>query len=299
VVVCDDCETPRRCADCDVSLTHHRSIRALVCHHCDRKELFDAPCAACGSRAMKPYGAGTERVSSEIQESVVDARVLRLDRDVTARAGALDEVLARFRTGDADVLVGTQMVTKGHDFPGVTLVGIICADASLAFPDFRAAERSFQLLTQVAGRAGRASRPGRVLVQTFQPKHYALTCAIDHDDDRFFALELAGREKGRYPPFSRLGLIRVESEDDRLCREITGRAARVARDAARAIEDARVRGPAPAPIERIRGKHRHRVMVLAPTPARLVQIMRSVQAQLGRPPSKVDLIFDVDAIDLL
>ncbi len=297
VVVCEECKTPRKCAHCDVSLTHHKAEGALVCHYCDRREPLIRPCKSCRSTAMKPYGAGTERVAEAVLEAAPDARVLRLDRDITSKVGALDEVLSQFGSHEADVLVGTQMVTKGHDFPRVTLVGIICADTSLAFPDFRAAERTFQLLTQVAGRAGRAELPGRVIIQTFDREHYALNAALTHDEASFYQIEIELRRGAGYPPIGRLGLIRVESANAGAARQV----AEAAREAAKACmgEGVSVRGPAPAPIAKIRERHRFMLMLLAPTAAKLVAAMRGVRERLGRIPSGVDLIFDADAVDLL
>lgn len=298
VVVCDDCAEVRRCPSCSVSLTYHKGSRALVCHYCGHQERLELPCKKCQSLAMKPYGFGTERVAEALSALIPEARVLRLDRDITSRVGALEEVLAKFHRREADILVGTQMVAKGHDFPGVTLVGILCADASLAFPDFRAAERTFQLMTQVAGRAGRADLPGRVIVQTFQPQHYALTAAIDHDDERFFRVECESRRSAGYPPFGRVGLVRVESENAQAALSTANRLGELARAACRE-EGLRARGPIPAPIERIRGRYRHMLMLSAPSPAKLVQAMRFVRDKAGKLPSGVDVIFDVDAVDLL
>ena len=228
-------------------------------------------------------------------------RVLRLDRDSTQRVGALDETLAAFRAGEADVLVGTQMVAKGHDFPEVTLVGILLADASLAFPDFRAAERTFQLMTQVAGRAGRAvDRPGRVVVQTFQPEHYALQAALTHDTDGFFAAEAPQREKMLYPPYARMGLVRIESHDAAAAEQAAHRVAEAGERARTQDRELRVKGPAPAPIARLRERFRWMVVILAPTPARLSNAMKRIKGDLGAEVHrKVDLTFDVDAIDLL
>ena len=231
-------------------------------------------------------------------ELIPEARVLRLDRDITSKVGALEDVLSKFHRREADILVGTQMVAKGHDFPGVTLVGILCADASLAFPDFRAAERTFQLMTQVAGRAGRADLPGRVIVQTFQPTHYALHAAIEHDDDRFFRIECESRRGAGYPPFGRIGLVRVESENASHAAKTAAQLGELARAACR-DEGLRARGPIPAPIERIRGRYRHMLMLTAPSPARLVQAMRFVRDRMGKLSAGVDVVFDVDAVDML
>jgi primosomal protein N' (replication factor Y) len=297
IVVCDDCAEPRSCPECSVALTHHKARALLLCHYCGHQEPLDRPCKRCGLVAMKPYGAGTERVGEEVLRAVPEARVVRLDRDTTPKLSAIEETLGRFRARQADVLVGTQMVAKGHDFPAVTLVGIICADTSLAFPDFRAAERTFQLLTQVAGRAGRAELEGRVVIQTFQPEHYALTHALRHDDQGFFEIEAAVRRGAGYPPFTRMGLLRAESVDLEACRRIIERAAALARRSEEA--GVAVRGPVPAPLERIKGRWRQMLMFRAPTPARLVAAMRTVKEQLGPVPRNVELIYDLDPVDLL
>jgi primosomal protein N' (replication factor Y) len=299
VVVCEDCKQLRRCGDCSIALTHHKTLNQLICHYCGHREPLTKECTECGSRAMLPHGVGTERVEEAVRDAAPDARVLRLDRDITSKVGALEETLERFRNGEADILVGTQMVAKGHDFPNVTLVGIICADASLAFPDFRAAERTFQLLTQVAGRAGRAERPGRVIVQAFQPEHYALTCALEHDDDLFFETEIGARRGAKYPPFERLGLVRVESENIEHLEQTTRRLASTAQAVTKSDPGLRLRGPTAAPIERIRGRFRRMLMVLAPSPARLVEALRRIKTNLPRTPSDTSVIFDVDAIDML
>ncbi|MEM7676599.1 MAG: primosomal protein N' [Myxococcota bacterium] len=298
IVYCEECTDARTCRHCDVSLTHHLSSARLQCHYCGRIERLDAPCPKCGGRSVLPMGAGTERVAAAVAEEVPDARVLRLDRDVTAKTGALDEALTTFREGRADILVGTQMVAKGHDFPKVTLVGIVLADASLAFPDFRAAERTFQLITQVAGRAGRAEDPGRVIVQALQPNHYAIKAALDHDTDRFFAIEDAARQDAGYPPHARIGLIRLESLDDASLLRAGQSVAATARTVAQG-ESARVLGPAPAPIERVRDRWRQMIMIMAPSPARLVHILRRTQVRLPARPRSVNVIFDVDPVDLL
>ncbi len=300
IVHCDDCGDARTCPSCDVSLTHHKASGKLRCHYCDHEEPLRSRCRKCGGLAMRAYGAGTERIAELVEETIPGARVLRLDRDTTQRVGALDETLAAFRAGEADVMVGTQMVAKGHDFPKVTFVGILLADASLAFPDFRAAERTFQLMTQVAGRAGRAERPGRVVVQTFQPEHYALQAALTHDSDAFFAAEAPQRERALYPPYARMGLVRIESRDAGAAESTAHRVAAAGERARAADPDLRIKGPAPAPIARLRDRWRWLVMILAPTPARLSNAMKRMKGDLAADVQRrADLVFDVDAIDLL
>lgn len=298
IVYCQDCSEPRRCPRCSISLTHHLRAGNLACHYCGYEVQLESPCPECKSMSMQPMGAGTERVVEAVAEEVPGARIVRLDRDVTQKAGAMQATLQAFRDHEADILVGTQMVAKGHDFPKVTLVGIVLADASLAFPDFRAAERTFQLLTQVAGRAGRADAPGRVLVQTLQPDHYALQAAVEHDVERFVGIEAPSREDAGYPPYGRMGLIRIESKDCALAQEVAEYVAKAARAAA-GTAPLRIVGPAPAPIERLRERWRFRIMLMAEKPAHLVATMRRVQMQFDDLPRKVDLIFDVDPLDML
>ena len=298
VLVCDNCGTAKKCSSCDVSLTHHKHSKVLVCHYCNATESYSNKCNECGANAMQPYGAGTQRVAEDVARLVPSAKVIRLDRDITSKAGALEKTLDTFRKHEADILIGTQMVAKGHDFPKVTLVGIICADSSLGFPDFRAAEKTFQLITQVAGRAGRGDRPGHVIIQTFQPKHFALECAIGHDDDEFFERESASRQRTGYPPFSRLGVIRIESLDDKKLEQVSHQVGQLARNLSRE-HSISVRGPVSAPIEKIKGKHRRLMLLLAPKPALLVSSMRTIKANLENVPSTVDIIYDVDAHDLL
>ncbi len=301
IVLCDECKTLRACVRCDVGLTHHKAEGRLVCHRCGHAEPLERACIECGARAMRPFGAGTERVTAEVEREVPDARVLRLDRDVTQKVGALEDVLGKFARHEADVLVGTQMVTKGHDFPRVTVVGIVLADASLAFPDFRSSERTFQLLTQVAGRAGRDVLPGRVFVQGFDVGHFAITHAVHHDDEAFFRDEIAARRALDYPPIERLAALRVESKQLERAEQVVARLEREARRllAERPELGLRLRGPSPAPIARVQDRHRFLALLLAPTPARLVAGVRALRASLGELPPGVEVLIDVDATDLL
>lgn len=298
IIYCDDCGAARLCEACDVSLTYHKTTNRLVCHYCGRINVLDAPCRSCNGRAIRPFGMGTQRVVEAVNQEVPTARVLRLDRDVTAHAGELDKTLALFREGSADILVGTQMVAKGHDFPRVTLVGIVLADASLAFPDFRAAERTFQLLTQVSGRAGRAEAPGKVVIQTFQPAHYALRAAMDHDTDKFFELESTSRKEAGYPPYTRIAAIRCESGNEATLKNATARLKKILEKHVRDPE-LRFRGPVPAPIARIRDRHRQIALLFAPTPARLTSTMRKIRADVEDAALKVDVVYDLDPVDLL
>ena len=296
---CASCGQVERCPACSTTLTQHKRALALRCHTCDHAAPLGA-CSACGQDALEPIGLGTERLEEVLERAFAPARVARLDRD-TASGKGVEEVLERVRRREVDLLVGTQMVTKGHDLPGVTLVGVILADQSLAFPDFRAAERTFQLLTQVAGRAGRGERPGRVLVQTFQPQHPAIVAASAHDYGLFVHAELEARRELGYPPFGRLVAVRVDHPD---CRRAEEAAAAIAARAG-AHELARsgrveVLGPAPAPIERIRSRFRFRVLLRAaerPALRRLAAELATALDEGLAGPARASL--DVDPVSML
>ena len=234
-VSCRDCGHAFRCDSCDVSLTLHRRREILQCHYCGFETQAPDECPSCGGHRVGSFGVGVERIETELNRILPSVPIQRLDRDRIRNRRDLEKALDHFRSGDSKILVGTQMVTKGHDFPGVTLVGVISADASLNFPDFRAAERTFQLLTQVAGRAGRAEKEGRVLVQTFETDHYAITTAAQHDFEAFIKQELAYREEP-LPPFAYLCLLRFESEDEQKAMKLAQEQAEILRNSTRKMD---------------------------------------------------------------
>lgn len=293
-VRCAACGTVAECPACSVALTEHRGQGALRCHYCDFHRPVAVACAACGGLEHKRLGVGTEQLEKSIEDSFPKARVARLDRD-TASGDGVEAVLDRLRSGDVDVLVGTQMVTKGHDIAGVTLVGVALADQSLAFPDFRASERTFQLLAQVAGRAGRADTPGNVILQTFQPDHPAVRLAAQHDYESFYAEEIRAREEVGYPPFARLVTVRVHAGAEADARAATQLLADIARQH-QAVKDGAVQvlGPAPAPLVRLRGRYHYRLLLKSPDR----QLLRNVTAHLaaridqGLPPTHATLDID-------
>ncbi len=299
-VVCQACGHPFRCDQCAVGLTHHRGPGLLRCHYCDHAERVPETCPACGDRAVRLFGLGTERLESVVRALLPEARVARLDRDTAGRR-SLSSLVRAMRRGDVDVLVGTQMVTKGHDFPGVTLVGVVAADLGLNQPDFRAAERTFQLLTQVAGRAGRGDRPGRVIIQTFSPGHYALVTAKGHDYAALAERELAIRRELGYPPYGHLIALKLDSEDPERVRQAAralGRtlATALARPGA---EPAAVLGPAPAPLSMLRGRHRWQLLLKARERRRVRALLREALAAHPRGFGAVRVAIDVDPIHML
>ncbi|MEZ0312211.1 MAG: primosomal protein N' [Myxococcota bacterium] len=298
VIYCGDCGHTYKCESCDVSLTLHRRRGQLACHYCGHEEEAPDDCTACKGHNLQQHGLGTERVEAELRMLLGPIPVARLDRDTVRRRSDLTRELTRFACGEAKVLIGTQMVAKGHDFPGVTLVGVVSADAGLSFPDFRAAERTFQLLTQVAGRAGRGDKPGIVMVQTYDPEHYAIKAAAKHDYETFARHELSLREELGYPPYTHLVLSRYECENERLAHEAAKTDAERMRDlaAARQADKVQVLGPAVAPLARLQGRHRVQVLLKGKDRASLRDVMRAMRRSH---PHEVRQVVDVDPFSML
>ncbi len=270
-VICRECGYTVRCPQCDVSMTYHADAGpggALICHHCGRREAAPQQCPMCWSASIRYFGLGAQRVETTLKRLYPQARILRWDRDTARTRKEHEELLRLFAERRADVLVGTQMIAKGLDLPAVTLVGVISADVALTLPDFRASERAFQLLTQVAGRAGRATAPGRVIVQTFNPDHFCIQTAAAHDYATFSEVELAARERYGYPPYRRMIKLLYTSHDRYAAQvEATALASaleRVVRE--RGLAETDIVGPAPAFMERLRGRYRWQVILRGPDP---------------------------------
>ncbi|GMU59381.1 MAG: hypothetical protein AMXMBFR34_11440 [Myxococcaceae bacterium] len=298
-LVCEVCGQPLKCPDCDVCLTHHLSARRLQCHYCGRADPVPESCPQCHGTLLR-LGVGTERIEAEVAAAFPHTRVARLDRDAATSAEKLTQLLAGFARREIDVLVGTQMVAKGHDFPGVTLVCVVLADSALALPDFRAAERTFHLLTQVAGRAGRGKDAGRVLVQSYNPQAAPIAFMLAGDFQGFTEGELKRRRALNWPPYSRMAVLRIEGSSP----ELTARAAqRLANVMAIALphvsRGVRLLGPAPAPITRIKGKTRWQVVVKGPTHADLCGPLDAAEKLLASLPSSVKVVIDVDPSAML
>jgi len=293
-LVCDACGQVVSCDQCDVALTLHLHPPRVQCHYCGASRSVPVACPACGG-VLVQLGTGTERVEAEVAELCPGARVARLDRDAAGTGERLTQILAGFARGEHDVLVGTQMVAKGHDFPGVTLVCVVSADTGMLLPDFRAAERTFQLLTQVAGRAGRGRDAGRVLVQTYNPEAEPVARAAAHDFEGFATRELEWRRALAYPPFARLAAIRLEGKDP-------ARTAASARTLAHALarrlpppaSGVRLLGPAPAPLARLRGWTRWQLLLKAPQHRVLRPVLDEAERAIGLLPSGVRGVLDVD-----
>ncbi len=301
-VECPDCGYTETCENCNVTLTYHITHKHLRCHYCGLVRQPYIICPSCGSTATKLHGIGTQKVEEDLARMFPEARIIRMDLDTTTTKGSHDRLLRRFGNRDADILLGTQMVAKGLDFPHVTLVGVISADTQMLLPDFRSAERTFQLLTQVAGRAGRSTLLGEVIIQTYQPKNFTLAHVIDHNFRAFYDQELEERRELEYPPFSRLVLLEAKGRDE-------GKVRRTAESIAAQLSSAHgfftVLGPAPAVIGKIRGEYRWHIIVKNmkssdPGGSRLRELLHGIQLETAATAQRtVRLIVDVDPVTLM
>ncbi|MEW6519541.1 MAG: primosomal protein N' [Thermodesulfobacteriota bacterium] len=298
LLICDDCGNPVKCRHCDISLTLHKSEKILSCHYCGFQARSPIICPDCGSARVKEIGFGTERVEESLRDLFPRARIARLDRDTTTNRKEFLQILKSIHQREIDILVGTQMIAKGHHFPHVTLVGVIWADAGLGMPDFKAGERTFQLISQVTGRAGRGDRPGRVIIQTHQPDHYSITNAENHDYRGFYEKELRLRRTLQYPPFSRLINLRFAGDNEELVRSAATLTARQARQQADALH-LTLLGPAPAPLARIRDKFRWQLLVKGTDSNALHALCDSLASQPALHTTKVTMVVDVDPESML
>ena len=303
-IQCRECGEVEQCENCSISLTYHRVTQRTVCHHCRFETPAPARCPRCGSQDLSYRGLGTEQVERVAAETFPEARIARMDVDTTSGKWAHHRILDRVERGEIDILLGTQMIAKGLDFPRVTLVGVVNADVGIHLPDFRASERTFQLLSQVAGRAGRGKLGGEVLIQTSLPDHYAVRAAMAHDYEGFATRELSERERPAYPPHVRLVNIVVSSPDQRLAATGAERGAawmrswlsRRAREGGAFVE---LVGPAPAPIERLHGRWRWHFLMRSGSPVALGAAARALILGYSLPAGDVRLVLDRDPVALL
>ena len=298
VVLCPQCGWIAGCDNCQVSMTYHSSGGALKCHYCNAERSRPAFCDKCKFAPLVYLGLGTQKGEDYLMRAFAGARIERMDADTTAGKGGHAKILGRFAKGEIDILIGTQMLAKGHDYPGVTLVGVINADSGLALPEFRAAEQTFQLLTQVAGRAGRGDKPGEVYIQTFRPRHYAIAAAATHDYPAFYAKEIEKRREAGYPPFRRMVHFLIESEDA----ELAGRESFRLRNGLQAylrdsgLDNVELVGPAPAAVRRVNKYYRWNLAAFSRSSARVNALARVARERFDQehPGDKVRLKIDLD-----
>ncbi len=291
---CKKCGLVIKCKRCDVTMVYHYEEKRLVCHYCNYHQAPPDICPKCKSGYIKYFGLGTEKVESELSRMFPNIKIARMDSDTTVKKGSHDRILEKFRSGAVNVLVGTQMIAKGLDFPQVTLVGVVSADVTLNIPDFRSSERTFNLLTQVGGRAGRGEDGGEVIVQTYAPDHYSILAAAKHDYDKFYNEEIISRKELLFPPFTNLVKVVVRARND----DLTRQAAQALAEALRAKDrDAMIAGPAPAPMARVRGYYRYNILLKGRDKKAMCALLKKVLS-VHRKPHGVLVAVDVDPISM-
>jgi len=296
-LLCRECGHEFRCGDCSVTLTVHRRENLLVCHYCGYQTRIPLKCPLCAGEVLQPIGFGTEKVEERFRREFPDVAVEVLDRDSTRRKGSLVAILDRFRRGHSRALIGTQMLSKGHHFPNVTLTGVLNADSILGYPDFRSAEKTFYLLTQVAGRAGRGELRGKVMIQTAFPTHYAIQHALRHDYESFYEAEIEFRRIFHYPPVTSMIAILLRGETLLAVERAANECGTLLEKAVEPLAGTRIQGPAPAPLARIKGVWRYQVLLRSPHRAGLRRAVESVM--LAKSWKGVEVVIDVDPINIL
>jgi primosomal protein N' (replication factor Y) len=296
-VACRSCGERLECVNCSVTLTYHRRDRRMLCHYCDYAARVPSICPKCQSEHIQFIGVGSEKVEDELHQHFPTARIARMDRDTVTGKRQFEKILYGFREGEFDILVGTQMIAKGHDIPNVTLVGVVSADVGLGMPDFRAAERTFQLLTQAAGRAGRGNIPGIVLIQTINPDHYAVRFASAQNYEGFYEKEIQFRKLMRYPPFSALANILVRSDKQDHAMALAAELGKILDPAPEGIK---VLGPAEAPMSKLKSEFRYQLLIKAASRKRLNELLQQIRRfTTERKWSSAALVIDVDPLSLL
>ncbi len=294
-IICRDCGDVPKCGSCSVPMTFHRKARQLKCHWCGAAHPAPSVCPKCGGDRIKYVGGGTEKLQRELMRLFPDLSVSRIDKDSIAQGGGFVKLLDSVACGETRIVVGTQMVSKGHDLPGIGLVGVALADYGLNQPDFRAAERTFQVMTQVAGRSGRGDIPGEVIIQTYMPEHYSIECASRHDYRSFYAEEIKLRRELNLPPFSRLALVVVRGVKPEKAQSGAAGASEIFKNEARG-RGVEVIGPAPAPVFRVRGKYRYFITLRSKSHGKLHEVLdaglKLIEHKKAAPACKVEV--DVD-----
>lgn len=296
-LLCRECGQDFRCRDCSVTMTVHRRDGLLVCHYCGARKPIPSRCTLCNGEVLQPIGFGTEKAEERFRRDFPDVSVEVLDRDSTRRKGSMVQILDRFRRGDTRALIGTQMLSKGHHFPSVTLTAVLNADSILGYPDFRSAEKTFYLLTQVAGRSGRGDLRGKVLIQTAFPSHYAIQHALRHDYESFFAAEIEFRRTFHYPPVTAMIALLFRGEELTAVEKASNECGVLLERALEPVTGTRIQGPAPAPLARIKGVWRFQILLRSPQRSALRRAVESVV--LLRKWKGVEVVIDVDPINIL
>jgi primosomal protein N' (replication factor Y) (superfamily II helicase) len=291
-VMCRDCGFVVNCPNCEISLTYHRNGQQMKCHYCGHEEYVPSKCPECSSEHIRYFGTGTQKVEEELGKIIPEARVIRMDVDTTSKKGSHEKLLDAFQNGKADILLGTQMIAKGLDFPNITLVGVLSADTMLHLPDFRSSEKTFQLLTQVSGRAGRHELPGEVIIQTYTPEHYSVELSGKQDYNQFYQHEMVVRKTHRYPPFYFLSLITISHEDLLKVVSVTEKITKYLRS--KLSDKTIVLGPVASPIPRIKNRYRYQCLIKYKQEPELSNALRIILDQYQQEMASTGLQISVD-----
>ncbi|WOI42835.1 primosomal protein N' [Bacillus altitudinis] len=291
-VMCRDCGYVEQCPHCEISLTYHRFQKRLKCHYCGHEAPVPAECPECHSEHIRYFGTGTQRVEEELTKVLPEARVIRMDVDTTSRKGAHEKLLTSFGNKEADILLGTQMIAKGLDFPDVTLVGVLSADTSLHIPDFRSSEKTFQLLTQVSGRAGRHEKAGSVIIQSYTPTHYSIELTKQHDYEAFYEQEMLHRRHQSYPPFYFLAMVTVSHEEVTKAAHVTDKIVQFLK--MNCAPNTRILGPAASPIAKIKDRYRYQCVIKYKRENELASLLRKIQDHYQKEMEQKQLMISID-----
>ena len=291
-VMCRDCGYVEQCPHCEISLTYHRFQKRLKCHYCGHEAPVPAECPECHSEHIRYFGTGTQRVEEELTKVLPEARVIRMDVDTTSRKGAHEKLLTSFGHKEADILLGTQMIAKGLDFPDVTLVGVLSADTSLHIPDFRSSEKTFQLLTQVSGRAGRHEKAGSVIIQSYTPSHYSIELTKQHDYEAFYEQEMLHRRHQSYPPFYFLAMVTVSHEEVTKAAHVTDKIVQFLK--MNCAPNTRILGPAASPIAKIKDRYRYQCVIKYKRENELASLLRKIQDHYQKEMEQKQLMISID-----
>ncbi|MDE0639111.1 primosomal protein N' [Bacillus sp. CNPSo 3703] len=291
-VMCRDCGYVEQCPHCEISLTYHRFQKRLKCHYCGHEAPVPAECPECHSEHIRYFGTGTQRVEEELTKVLPEARVIRMDVDTTSRKGAHEKLLTSFGNKEADILLGTQMIAKGLDFPDVTLVGVLSADTSLHIPDFRSSEKTFQLLTQVSGRAGRHEKAGSVIIQSYTPSHYSIELTKQHDYEAFYEQEMLHRRHQSYPPFYFLAMVTVSHEELTKAAHVTDKIVQFLK--MNCAPNTRILGPAASPIAKIKDRYRYQCVIKYKRENELASLLRKIQDHYQKEMEQKQLMISID-----
>lgn len=291
-VMCRDCGYVEQCPHCEISLTYHRYQKRLKCHYCGHEAPVPAECPECHSEHIRYFGTGTQRVEEELTKVLPEARVIRMDVDTTSRKGAHEKLLTSFGNKEADILLGTQMIAKGLDFPDVTLVGVLSADTSLHIPDFRSSEKTFQLLTQVSGRAGRHEKAGSVIIQSYTPSHYSIELTKQHDYEAFYEQEMLHRRHQSYPPYYFLAMVTVSHEEVTKAAHVTDQIVQFLK--MNCAPNTRILGPAASPIAKIKDRYRYQCVIKYKRENELASLLRKIQDHYQKEMEQKQLMISID-----